>query len=247
MIVTTRSRILAKSIMWRMIAIIVTFCTISLVLPFFQAFATAAAVTAIVDGIIKFIVYYYYEKVWTGIKFGKKIDDVDGCCIWLTGLSGAGKTTIALGLVDRLEKQLKRIEYLDGDIVRKTISHDLGFTKADRDENIKRIALVSSFLSRKAITICAFISPYRAARDQARKVCNNFIEVFVDCPLEICEDRDVKGLYAKARAGEIKGFTGIDDPYETPQQPDLHLKTGAETIDESVDRIINYLKEQGHI
>lgn len=166
------------------------------------------------------------------------------CCIWLTGLSGAGKTTIAKKLHEKLKDlDHKSVEHLDGDIVRATFCKDLGFSKADRDENIKRISYVAAYLSASRVTICTFISPYQKARDNARKLCTNFVEVFVDCPLEVCEERDVKGLYKKARAGEIKGFTGIDDPYEPPDNPQIHLRTDLMSVDDCVEEILKYLNE----
>ena len=167
------------------------------------------------------------------------------CCLWLTGFSGAGKTTIAKRLYERLEElgYGGAVEHLDGDVVRASFCKDLGFTKADRDENIKRISYVAAYLSMSKITVCTFISPYKKAREQARNLCNNYVEVFVDCPIDVCEDRDVKGLYAKARAGEIKGFTGIDDPYEPPENPDIHLRTDQLSLDQCVDEIIKYLNE----
>jgi len=247
MVETTKLRTITKSIVWRIFATLITFSMISFILPLFQALAAAAMITAVVDGGVKFVAYYAYESIWAKLDFGKKVDKSEGCVIWLTGFSCAGKTTIAIELEKRLEKRLKRVEYLDGDICRKSMCQDLGFTKADRDENIKRISLVSSYLSKKAITICAFISPYREARAKAKAICTNFIEVYVDCPIDICEERDVKGMYAKARAGEIKGFTGIDDPYEIPEEPDIHLFTDVESVTESVDYIIWYLKDKGHI
>ena len=168
------------------------------------------------------------------------------CCLWLTGLSGAGKTTIAERLVEKIEalgQPQCNIEHLDGDIVRQTFCKDLGFSKADRDENVKRISYVAAYLSASRIVVCTFISPYREARAKARTLCTNFIEVHVDCPLETCEDRDVKGLYAKARAGEIKGFTGIDDPYEEPEDPELRVHTDKNDLDACVDKILKYLYE----
>jgi len=162
------------------------------------------------------------------------------CCIWLTGLSGSGKTTIALEIKKRLEGFETPVEYLDGDIVRKSFTSDLGFSKADRDENIRRVSYVASYLSTKSITVCAFISPYAEARDKARNITNNFIEVHVDCPLEVCEKRDVKGLYKKARAGEIKEFTGISAPYEAPENPEVYVDTSKMDLKECVDKIIGY-------
>ena len=168
------------------------------------------------------------------------------CCLWLTGLSGAGKTTIAERLVEQLEglgQPQCNVEHLDGDIVRQTFCKDLGFSKEDRDENVKRISYVAAYLSASRITVCTFISPYRKARARARALCTNFIEVHVDCPLEVCEKRDVKGLYARARAGEIKGFTGIDDPYEAPEDPEIHLRTDKMHLEACVEKILKYLND----
>ena len=166
----------------------------------------------------------------------------EGCCLWLTGLSGAGKTTVAVALREALGEN---VEHLDGDVVRRSFCKDLGFSKADRDENISRISYVAAYLSATGkTTICTFISPYREARAKARNLCQNFIEVHVDCSLDVCEKRDVKGLYKKARAGEIKGFTGIDDPYEAPMHPEIHLRTDQSSLEECVDKIVEYLKNK---
>ncbi len=169
----------------------------------------------------------------------------DGFTLWLTGLSGAGKTTIALELEQRLLAIGQRIERLDGDTVREGLTRDLGFSKEDRDKNIERVTFVAKLLSRNGVgVVCSFISPYRDARDKARRETTNFIEVFVDTPLEVCIERDVKGLYQKALAGELKQFTGIDDPYEAPEQPELVIRTAGETVQESVDHILAYLERR---
>lgn len=173
-----------------------------------------------------------------------------GTCVWLTGLSGSGKTTIAKKLIEKLSDESidDSIQYLDGDIVRKSFTRDLGFSKEDRDENIKRVSCVASYLSYSDnVVICAFISPYTKAREKARNLCENFVEVYVDCPLEECERRDVKGLYKKARAGEIKNFTGIDDPYEAPKNPEIVVKTKEESVDESADKIVKYLSDKNYL
>ena len=137
-----------------------------------------------------------------------------------------------------------KIERLDGDIVRQSLTKDLGFSKEDRDENISRAAFVADLLSTNGVTVLTtFISPYRQGRELARKEINNFVEIFVDTPLEVCEKRDTKGLYRKARAGEIKNFTGISDPYEKPNHPDIHLDTTKMTKEESVQKILKYLDD----
>jgi adenylylsulfate kinase len=165
-----------------------------------------------------------------------------GATLWFTGLSGAGKSTLANGVVERLVSAGRRVELLDGDEVRKNLSQGLGFSKADRDANIQRIAYVAKLLSRNGvIAITAAISPYRETRDAARAEIQDgapFIEVFVDCPLEVCEQRDVKGLYKKARSGEIPQFTGVSDPYEAPEHPEITLHTDRESPDQDVDKIL---------
>src|SRR5438270_7145111 len=156
-----------------------------------------------------------------------------GFTLWFTGLSGAGKSTLANIVVERLRGMSRRVELLDGDEVRKNLSSGLGFSKADRDANIRRIAYVAKLLSRNGVVaITAAISPYREIRDEARRDIGNFVEIFVQCPLEVCEQRDVKGLYKKARTGEIKQFTGISDPYEPPLNPEIHLHTDRENTDQ---------------
>jgi len=171
-----------------------------------------------------------------------------GCTIWLTGLSGAGKSTIAQLLEKRLKEHGMKVEVLDGDIVRTHLSKGLGFSREDRDTNIKRIAFVCSLLTRNGvISISAAISPYREVREWARREIGNFIEVYVDCPIEVCRQRDVKGLYKLADEGKIKNFTGVDDPYEKPEHAELVVETDRETVQESVARIIAKLVEFGYL
>jgi adenylyl-sulfate kinase len=170
----------------------------------------------------------------------------EGFTLWFTGLSGAGKSTVATMVAERLREAGRRVELLDGDEVRKNLSHGLGFSKADRDANILRIAYVARLLSRNSVVaITAAISPYRDIRDQARAEISRFVEVFVDCPLEVCEQRDVKGLYKKARAGEITQFTGISDPYEAPENPEIHLHTDQENPEQDVGIILTKLRHLG--
>lgn len=169
-----------------------------------------------------------------------------GFTVWLTGLSGAGKSTIAERLVSELRARSRLVEVLDGDVIRTHLSKGLGFSKADRDTNILRIGWVCEVLSRNGVVaIAAAISPYRATRDQVRERIPNFVEVFVDCPLETCIERDVKGLYQQALRGEIKEFTGVSDPYEAPLNPEVTINSAAQSVDESVARIIAYLEQAG--
>jgi len=171
-----------------------------------------------------------------------------GFTLWLTGLPGAGKTTIAVALEAVLRERGVLVERLDGDTVRQGLTRDLGFSKADRDKNIERVTFVAKLLSRNGVgVIASFISPYREAREIVRRETTHYIEVFVDAPIDVCADRDVKGLYAKAFAGELKDFTGVDDPYEAPEAAEITLHTDRETVEESVRTILEYLEARGLI
>jgi adenylyl-sulfate kinase len=166
-----------------------------------------------------------------------------GFTLWFTGLSGAGKSTLAEYLTPALRERGVPVEVLDGDEVRENLSKGLGFSKEDRDTNIRRIGYVASLLSRNGVcSITAAISPYRSVRDEIRSKTRTFVEVYVEAPLEVVEERDTKGLYKKARAGEIKNFTGISDPYEPPVKPEITVHTGRETIEESANKILTYLE-----
>ncbi len=166
-----------------------------------------------------------------------------GLTVWLTGLSGAGKTTLALELERELRTRGLNVERLDGDTVRAGLTRDLGFSKEDRDRNIERVMFVAKLLSRNNVAVLAsFISPYREARQQVRRETTNFVEVYVEASVAVCAGRDVKGLYKKALAGEIKGFTGVNDPYEAPENPEVTVHTGSETIAESTGKILAYLE-----
>ena len=171
-----------------------------------------------------------------------------GCIVWLTGLSGSGKSTIAVELEKRLWDHGVRAFILDGDNIRHGLNKNLGFSPADRTENIRRIGEVAKlFTEAGMVAVTAFISPYRADRDQVRALVppGDFIEVLVDCPLEVCEQRDVKGLYEKARAGKIPEFTGISAPYEPPLEPELTLRTHELSVADSVSRVIAFLEARG--
>jgi adenylyl-sulfate kinase len=171
-----------------------------------------------------------------------------GFTIWLTGLSGAGKSTLSEVIEQRLRERNRNVEVLDGDIVRTHLSKGLGFSREDRNTNIQRIAFVCSLLTRNGVVcISAAISPYREAREWARKEIKNFVEVYVKCPLDVCRQRDVKGLYKLVDEGKIKNFTGIDDPYEKPEHPELAVETNKETVEESVAHIVAKLEELGYL
>jgi adenylyl-sulfate kinase len=166
-----------------------------------------------------------------------------GFVLWLTGLSGAGKSTLAAKLAPALAERGHRVELLDGDEVRTNLGHDLGFSRADRDTNIARIGYVANKLAKHGVAVLvAAISPYRQARDQVRAQVDHFVEVHVAAPIATCAQRDPKGLYAKALAGQLQHFTGISDPYEPPLQPELVLHTDTETVDDSTHTILTWLE-----
>jgi adenylylsulfate kinase len=180
----------------------------------------------------------------------EQLNSHKGCTVWLTGLSGSGKSTIAVDLEKRLCERGVRSYILDGDNVRHGLNKNLGFSPEDRTENIRRIGEVAKlFTDAATVTLTAFISPYRADRDQVRALMKpgDFVEVYVDCPVDVCEQRDVKGLYKKARAGEIKEFTGISAPYEAPDSPELTIKTSQQSVEQSAKQILACLEQRGLI
>ncbi len=178
----------------------------------------------------------------------EKLAGHKGMVLWFTGLSASGKSTVANYVDELLYQRSVRSYVLDGDNIRHGLNKNLGFSAEDRAENIRRIGEVAKlFADAGVIAITCFISPYRADRDAARALNapGTFIEIFADCPIEICEQRDPKGLYKKARAGQLKGFTGIDDPYEAPLKPELHLDAGTKSAETLTDEVLNYLKTLG--
>jgi adenylyl-sulfate kinase len=176
-------------------------------------------------------------------KQGEKMTQ-KGFTLWFTGLSGAGKSTLARLVEAEIRARGHKVEVLDGDIIRTNLSKGLGFSKEDRDTNIRRIGFVCNLLTRNnVVAIAAAISPYRAVRDEVRRDIGSFIEVYVRCPIDVLAERDVKGLYKKALAGELKHFTGIDDPYESPLAPEVTVDTDSESPDQSAARIIAKLEE----
>jgi len=171
-----------------------------------------------------------------------------GVAVWFTGLSGAGKSTISEAVAERLRKRQIPVEILDGDVMRQKLAPDLGFSKQDRYANIARAAYVAQLLVKNGILVLApFISPYRDMREYVRREIGSFVEVYVKCSLEECIRRDVKGLYQKALSGEIAAFTGISDPFEEPEHPDLVLETDRETVEQSADKVVEYLLQKGWI
>ena len=171
-----------------------------------------------------------------------------GFTVWFTGLPSSGKSTIADSVAEELRARGLRVERLDGDIVRQSLSRDLGFSKEDRNKNIERITFVAKLLSRNGVAvIVSFVSPYRAKRDEARREIRDFVEVFVKCPINECEKKDKKGMYKKARAGEIENFTGISDPYEEPLNPEVIVETDKESVPESTQKVLRALERLGFI
>jgi adenylyl-sulfate kinase len=169
-----------------------------------------------------------------------------GMCLWFTGLSGAGKSTIANIVVAELVARGHKVELLDGDEVREHLSKGLTFSKEDRDTNIRRIGWVAKVLARNGVVaVTAAISPYRELRDEMRAQIDNFVEIYIATPFEVCEDRDVKGLYAKARAGDIPQFTGLDDPYEPPLNPEIRVETDGHSPEESATEVVDWLAGHG--
>ena len=172
------------------------------------------------------------------------MSDALGKTVWLTGLPSAGKTTIARAVEKRLLEAGEKVEVLDGDVVRTHLTKGLGFSREDRDENVRRIGFVANLLSRNGITVlCSVISPFRSVRDELRELHDGrFVEVYVSTPVDVCSERDVKGLYAKQRAGEISNLTGVDDPYEPPLAPEVTVPTQELTVDEAAERVMAVLR-----
>lgn len=237
MIRESRTRSIVKALSWRILA---TLTTATLVYILTGELDTAAWV-GLFEASLKLFFFYLHERVWNKIHFGRK--EYSSKVIWLTGLSGSGKSTLAEALYKKMKEQKIKVEELDGDIVR-NIFPKTGFSKEERNRHVRRVGFLASRLSENGVTVIAsFISPYKESRDFVRSQCTNFVEVYVSTPLEVCEKRDVKGLYKKARAGEITQFTGIDDPYEAPENPEIIIDTSKYNIEESVEYIFKELKK----
>ncbi len=236
MFLESKRRSLAKTISWRFWA---TLTTMLLVWIFTGRVDWAAAIGGI-EVAVKIILYFVHERAWNNIHYGKKTKPPS--VIWLTGLSGSGKSTLAENLHKLMIKKGMKVEHLDGDVVR-DIFPRTGFSKEERDRHIRRIGFMASMLEKNGVSVIAsFIAPYKESRDFVRNRCQNFVETYISTPLEVCEQRDPKGLYAKVRRGEIKNFTGVDDPYEVPENPELSIDTSNLTVEQSVRKILDYLK-----
>lgn len=231
----TKLRSAVKTVSWRTLA---TLTTAVLVFIFTGELAIAIAIGSL-EVIAKIVLYFFHERIWNKIKFGRK--EVTPFVLWLTGLPSSGKVAIAEAVSSKLREYSYIVQRLDGETTRALIPK-IGFSKSDRDMHIKRVGLLASILEKnKVIVIASFVSPYKQVRNFVREICTNFIEVYVNTPLEICEQNDNRGLYKEARAGRIENFTGINDPYEEPQHPEILLKTQEYSLDECVDRVIEYL------
>ena len=232
----SKRRSILKTISWRFWA---TLTTAILVYIFTGKIELAAAIGGL-EIVIKMIMYFVHERAWNNVSYGKK--QLKPSVIWLTGLSGSGKSTIAEGVCEALKKKGVKVEHLDGDLVRDVFPRT-GFSKEERDRHIRRIGFLASLLEKNGVFVVAsFIAPYKESRDFIRERCKNYREIYLSTPLEVCEQRDPIGLYAKVRKGEIKNFTGVDDPYEIPEDPYLNLDTSNMSVDESIKKVLVSLK-----
>lgn len=232
MFIEQKRRSVIKTISWRIWA---TITTVALVFLFVGEFKIAAAIGG-VEVVAKMILYFLHERWWNKIRYGKK--EIKPAVLWFTGLSGSGKSTLSEGIFQKMKDKGLKVEHLDGDSIR-DIFPKTGFSKEERDRHIKRVGFLASKLEKNGVfVISSFISPYQETRDFVRNMCDNFIEVHVATPLDECERRDTKGLYAKARKGEITQFTGIDDPYEEPVNPEIKVDTTNLTVDEAIDKVL---------
>jgi adenylylsulfate kinase len=232
----TQTRSVAQALSWRVLGTVVT---TMLVFLFTRRLSLSLAVGGL-EFVTKTALYWLHGRVWERLRFGGQ--QVEPVVIWFTGLSGAGKSTIADWSARTLMARGLKVERLDGDTIR-DIFPNTGFSRAERDAHIKRVGYLASKLEQNGVFVVAsFVSPYRESRDFVRGLCKNFVEVHVATPLAVCEQRDVKGLYAKARRGEIQNFTGIDDPFEPPLNPDLVLDTTKISIEKAGELVFGFLQ-----
>ena len=243
MFIESNNRSLAKTISWRFWA---TLTTAALVFLFVGEIKIALSIGAI-EVVLKMALYFFHERAWNKIRYGKR--EIKPAVLWFTGLPAAGKTTLAMAVFKELERKGLKVEHLDGDNIR-NIFPKTGFSKEERDRHIKRVGFLASKLEKNGVfVIASFISPYRVDRRKVRSLFeeDQFFEVYCQCDLGICEERDVKGLYKKARSGEIKGYTGISSPYEEPDNAELVLNTDKQSIEECIEAIIQMLKDKNII
>lgn len=226
-----KKRSIVKTISWRTIATLTT----AIIVYIFTGKLILAISIGSIEVITKIVLYFFHERAWNKINYGRR--HIKPFVIWFTGLSGSGKSTLADKTLKYIERRNLPAQQLDGDILR-SIFPKTGFSKDDRIQHIKRAGYLASLLEKNNVFVVAsFISPYQESRDFVRNMCHHFIEIYVDASLETCESRDPKNLYKKARAGEIKNFTGIDDPYEIPANPEMTVDTNNATEEESFRQI----------
>lgn len=231
MIVETRARAAAKAFVYRVVAAAAT----TVGARFITGQWRFALGIGLFDLVVKTGLFYVYERFWTRVPFGRR--QLVLPVVWLTGMSGAGKSTLGKALATRLEKKGFRVQVLDGDEIRALLP-ETGFSRAERENQVKRVALLANYLQRNGICVIAcLISPYREGRERARRLCRDFFEVHVATPIEECARRDPKGIYARARRGELKEITGIDAAYEPPLAAELTLDTTGEAVEQSVERL----------
>lgn len=231
----THIRSVVKTITWRFCA---TLTTVLLVLGFTKQADVALTVGGL-EAVIKMLIYFFHERTWDRVKFGRK--EIHPAVIWLTGYSGSGKTTIGKALTEKLSQQGIKVDHLDGETIRH-IFPDTGFTKEEVNQHIERVGYLASRLEQRGVSVVAsFLSPYAESRAFVRNVCQNFVEVHVNTPLSVCEERQNDNLYKKARAGEIKNLPGVDLAYEVPENPELKVDTSIQKIDEIVKKIIKHV------
>ena len=232
MFIEQKRRSVLKTISWRLWA---TITTAALVFAFVGEIKIALTIGGL-EVVLKMVLYFLHERWWNKIRFGKK--EIKPAVLWFTGLSGSGKSTLSEAVYQKLLDKGLRVEHLDGDNVRH-IFPKTGFSKEERNNHIRRVGYLASRLEKNGVFVVAsFISPYQETRGFVRNLCDNFIEVHLSTPLEVCEQRDTKGLYAKARKGEIKQFTGIDDPYEEPVKPEIIIDTSNISVEKAVKEVL---------
>jgi adenylyl-sulfate kinase len=241
----SHQRSIVKSISYRAIATLVTF----LIAYLWTKNLTLATSLSIAINLIKTFTFYLHERLWNYFSFGQKRISQKGFTLWFTGLPASGKTTIANAVAQELERKYALpVERLDGDILRQTICKDLGFSAEDRQKNIERVTYIAKLLTKNRVAVLtSFISPNREVRNWAREAIGNFVEVYTKCPIEECIRRDPKGQYKKALTGQIAQFTGISDPYEEPENPEIIVETDKENVKQCVKRIIKSLKKLGYL
>ena len=234
----TQARSVAKAVTWRVLG---TLSTTALVFIFTRRFTLSLAVGGL-EFASKIALYWFHERAWDRSRFGRQ--QIQPVVLWFTGLSGSGKSTLADWSARELTSRGFKVERLDGDTIRH-IFPNTGFSRADRDTHIKRVGYLASKLEQNGVFVVAsFVSPYRESRDFVRSLCQNFVEVHVSTPLEVCEQRDVKGLYARARRGEIANFTGINDPFETPMAPELVIDTSTVPLEIAGKQVLAALQKR---